>query len=151
MAGKKSEKQYATNKKAYHDYHILEKYEAGLVLLGTEVKAIRSSKINIKEAYISDIDGELYLVGAHVSAYKNKGYSEHDPLRKKKLLLHKEEINKIRGKIREKGLAVIPLSVYPGGKYIKLTFAVAKGKKQFDKREALKKKAQERDYSRKLK
>ena len=144
-------KQYAVNKKAMHDYHILEKYEAGLVLLGTEVKSVREGKINIKEAYITEEKGEFFLIGAHIARYEQRGYAEHDPLRKKKLLLNKDEIKKLIGKSKEKGLTLVPLSVYPKGKYIKLAFALAKGKKLYDKRESLKAKAIERDFARKFK
>lgn len=145
---KTTTKQYAANKKAWHDYLILEKFEAGLELLGTEVKSIRQGKINIKEAYIREEHGEMFLVGAHIATYDRRGYAEHDPLRKKKLLLKKQEINKLMGKVTQKGFSLIPLAVYPKRQYIKLSFGLAKGKKLHDKREALKKKAIKKDQDR---
>ena len=126
----------ATNRKAWHEYHILEKYEGGMVLYGSEVKAIREGKANIKEAYVRFIDNELFAVGMHIGKYSNAGYSTHSPVRDRKLLLHKKELLKIRKMVDEKGKTLIPLSLYLKGGRVKVEFGLAQGKKLFDKRKA---------------
>ncbi len=139
------------NRKAYHDYHILEKIEAGLVLHGTEVKAIREGKINIKEAYCNFIDNELYLLQAHISPYSHTGYENHDPVRPKKLLLNKKEIRKLRKKRDEQSLTLVPLSLYWLGNHIKVEVGLAKGKKLYDKRQDIAKKDVQRNIERQMK
>ena len=129
-----SSKVIATNRKAWHEYHILEKYEGGMVLYGSEVKAIREGKANIKEAYVRFIDNELFAVGMHIGKYSNEGYSTHSPIRDRKLLLHKKELQKIRKMVDEKGKTLIPLSLYLKGGRVKVEFGLAQGKKLFDKR-----------------
>ena len=131
-----SSKVIATNRKAWHEYHILEKYEGGMVLYGSEVKAIREGKANIKEAYVRFIDNELFAVGMHIGKYSNEGYSTHSPVRDRKLLLHKKELLKIRKMVDEKGKTLIPLSLYLKGGRVKMEFGLAQGKKLFDKRKA---------------
>ena len=129
-----SRKVIATNRKAWHEYHILEKYEGGMVLYGSEVKAIREGKANIKEAYVRFINNELFAVGMHIGKYSNEGYSTHSPIRDRKLLLHKKELLKIRKMVDEKGKTLIPLSLYLKGGRVKVEFGLAQGKKLFDKR-----------------
>tara|TARA_Y100000590_G_C15104307_1_gene782460 strand:- start:109 stop:570 length:462 start_codon:yes stop_codon:yes gene_type:complete len=124
----------STNKKAFFEYDILEKYEAGLSLKGSEVKAIRENKANIKESYIRVKDNELFIIGMNISKYSHEGYSSHDPMREKKLLVHKYEIKKIRESIEEKGKTIIPLSLYYKKGRVKIQFAIAKGRKLWDKR-----------------
>ena len=129
-----SSKVIATNSKAWHEYHILEKYEGGMVLYGSEVKAIREGKANIKEAYVRFIDNELFTVGMHIGKYSNEGYSTHSPVRDRKLLLHKRELSKIRKLVEEKGKTLIPLSLYLKNGRVKIEFGLAQGKKIWDKR-----------------
>ena len=129
-----SSKVIATNRKAWHEYHILEKYEGGMVLYGSEVKAIREGKANIKEAYVRFIDNELFAVVMHIGKYSNEGYSTHSPIRDRKLLLHKRELSKIRKLVEEKGKTLIPLSLYLKHGRVKIEFGLAQGKKIWDKR-----------------
>ena len=131
-----SVKVIVTNRKAWHEYHILDKYEGGIVLYGSEVKAIREGKANIKEAYVRFINNELFAVGMHIGKYSNEGYSTHSPIRDRKLLLHKKELLKIRKMVDEKGKTLIPLSLYLKGGRVKVEFGLAQGKKLFDKRKA---------------
>ena len=131
-----SSKVIATNRKAWHEYHILEKYEGGMVLYGSEVKAIREGKANIKEAYVRFIDNELFTVGMHIGKYSNEGYSTHSPVRDRKLLLHKRELSKIRKLVEEKGKTLIPLSLYLKHGRVKMEFGLAQGKKMWDKRKS---------------
>ena len=131
-----SSKVIATNRKAWHEYHILEKYEGGMVLYGSEVKAIREGKANIKEAYVRFINNELFAVGMHIGKYSNEGYSTHSPIRDRKLLLHKKELQKIRKMVDEKGKTLIPLSLYLKGGRVKVEFGLAQGKKIWDKRKS---------------
>ena len=126
----------ATNRKAWHEYHILEKYESGIVLHGSEVKAIREGKANIKEAYVRFLKNELFAIGMHIGKYSNEGYSTHTPIRNRKLLLHKKELEKIRKLVDEKGKTLIPLSIYLKNGRIKIEFGLAQGKKMFDKRKS---------------
>ena len=134
---KTEKKLIANNKKAYHDYFILEKYEAGLVLHGTEVKSLRMGKCSIKEAFIRVEDGEMYIYGMHISPYEKGNIFNKDPLRVRKLLLHKKEILKIFGKMKEQGITVVPLQVYFSGSLVKIEIGLAKGKKLYDKRETI--------------
>ena len=134
---KTEKKLIANNKKAYHDYFILEKYEAGLVLHGTEVKSLRMGKCSIKEAFIRVEDGEMYIYGMHISPYEKGNIFNKDPLRVRKLLFHKKEILKIFGKMKEQGITVVPLQVYFSGSLVKIEIGLAKGKKLYDKRETI--------------
>lgn len=134
----------ANNRKATHDYEILDKLEAGIVLTGTEIKSIRAGRINLKNSYVDIKDGEAYLEACHISEYETGSYNNHDPLRSRKLLLHKREINYLFGKIKEKGLTVVPLSLYIVRGRAKVEIALARGKKKWDKREDIAKKDAER-------
>jgi SsrA-binding protein len=146
-----SSKVIATNRKAWHEYHILEKYEGGMVLYGSEVKAIREGKANIKEAYVRFIDNELFAVGMHIGKYSNEGYSTHSPIRDRKLLLHKKELLKIRKMVDEKGKTLIPLSLYLKGGRVKVEFGLAQGKKIWDKRKTKLEKDVKRQVDRAMK
>lgn len=141
----------ANNKKAYHDYFIEEKYEAGLSLLGSEVKSIKEGRVSIKEAFISDRNGEMFVYGMHVSPYKQAYEKDIDPTRTRRLLLHKREINKLIGQKTQAGFTIVPLKVYERDGLIKLELALAKGKKQYDKRESIKAKDDKRKIDRALK
>lgn len=141
----------ANNKKAYHDYFIEEKYEAGVELAGTEVKSLRMGKCSIKESFIRIDRGEMYIYGMHVSPYEKGNIFNKDPLRVKKLLLHRFEINKLEGKIAEKGFTLVPLKVYFKGSLVKVEIGVAKGKKLYDKRQDIAKKDQKREAEREFK
>ena len=146
-----SSKVIATNRKAWHEYHILEKYEGGMVLYGSEVKAIREGKSNIKEAYVRFINNELFAVGMHIGKYSNEGYSTHSPVRDRKLLLHKKELLKIRKMVDEKGKTLIPLSLYLKGGRVKVEFGLAQGKKIWDKRKTKMEKDVKRQVDRAMK
>jgi SsrA-binding protein len=136
------------NKKAYHDYEILEKIEAGLVLLGTEVKSLRQGKANLKDSYAKIRQGEVHLYGCHISAYTHATYDNHEPERVRKLLLHNFEIKRLFGKSQEKGYALIPLKIYFSKGKAKVELGLARGKKQYDKRESLKRKEETREMER---
>lgn len=138
----------AQNKKANHDYFIEETYEAGMVLQGTEIKAIRAGRINLKDSYARIQNGEIYLLNAHISPYEQGNRYNHDPLRQRKLLLHKKEIDKLLGETKEAGYALVPLKVYLKNGYAKILIGLGKGKKNYDKREDLKKKEAKRDIER---
>ena len=148
---KSSMKMIANNKKAYHDYFILDTYEAGISLAGTEVKSLRMGKCSIKESFIRIDKGEVFIYGMHISPYENGNIFNKDPLRERKLLLHKAEINKLFGKIKEKGVAIVPLKVYFKGSLVKVEIGLAKGKKLYDKRQDIAKKDQQREASRDFK
>ena len=148
---KTEKKLIANNKKAYHDYFILEKYEAGIVLHGTEVKSLRMGKCSIKEAFIRVENGEMFIYGMHISPYENGNIFNKDPLRVKKLLLHRKEIDKIFGKMKEQGITVVPLQVYFSGSLVKVEIGLAKGKKLYDKRADIAKKDQKREAQREFK
>ena len=137
MAKGKGTKLIAQNKKAYHDYFILDTYEAGIVLHGTEVKSLRMGKCSIKEAFVRIEDGEVFVYGMHVSPYEKGNIFNKDPLRVKKLLLHKYEINKLLGKIKEKGYTLVPLQVYFKDGKVKVEIGLARGKKLYDKRDTI--------------
>lgn len=136
------------NRKARHDYEIVDNYEAGLVLLGTEVKAIREGRVNLTDSYARFIRGELWLVGMHVSPYTKATAESHDPLRNRKLLLNQRELKKIYRQIQEKGLTVIPLKVYLKAHLIKVDLGLARGKRKYDKRAAITERDQKRDLQR---
>lgn len=148
---KDSVKLIANNKKAYHDYFILETYEAGIALHGTEVKSLRMGKCSIKESFIRIENGEVFIYGMHISPYEKGNIFNKDPLRVKKLLLHKAEINKMLGKVKEKGISVVPLRVYLKGSLMKIEIGLAKGKKLYDKRDDIAKKDQKREAERDFK
>lgn len=153
MAGKKKEsgKLVANNKKAFHDYFIDETYEAGVALHGTEVKSMRMGKCSIKESFIRIEGGEVFVYGMHVSPYEKGNIFNKDPLRIKKLLLHKYEINKLQGKIKEKGYTLVPLQVYFKEGKVKVEIGLARGKKLYDKREDIAKKDQRREAEKEFK
>ena len=138
MAEQTGIKILSDNRSAGHNYHLLERYEAGLVLTGTEVKAAKTGKIQLKESYAEVSEDEAWLMNAHISEYSHGNIMNHVPVRKRKLLLHRSEIEKLRGETREKGLTLIPTKLYLKGGRIKIEIAVAKGKKLHDKREAIK-------------
>lgn len=144
-------KQLANNKKAFHEYFIEKKYEAGIELIGQEVKSIKQGKVSIKESYIGDRNGQMYIYGMHVSPFKEAYDKNVDPLRTRKLLLHKKEINSLIGKKTQGGYTIVPLSVYENKGLIKIEIALAKGKKLYDKREAIKRKDAKRKIDRALK
>lgn len=148
---KESFKLVANNKKAYHDYFIEEKYEAGVALHGTEVKSLRMGKCSIKEAFVRIEGGEVFVYGMHVSPYEKGNIFNKDPLRVKKLLLHRQEINKMAGKITEKGYTLVPLQVYFKDGLAKVEIGLAKGKKLYDKRQAIAKKDQRREAEKEFK
>lgn len=149
--GKESQKLIANNKKAYHDFFIDETYECGIALHGTEVKSMRMGKCSIKEAFVRIEDGEVFVYGMHVSPYDKGNIFNKDPLRVKKLLLHKYEINKLLGKIKEKGYTLVPLQVYFKDGKVKVEIGLARGKKLYDKREAIAKKDQRREAEKEFK
>lgn len=138
----------ANNKKAYHDYFIDDKFETGIELYGTEVKSIRMGKCSIKEAFVRIQNGEVYIYGMHVNPYEKGNIFNKDPLRPRKLLMHKAEINKLAGKIAEKGFTLVPLQVYFKGSLVKVEIGLARGKKLYDKREDIAKKDQRRELER---
>jgi len=141
----------ATNRKARHVYHLLERETAGIELLGTEVKAVREGKINLKEAYVFFEGGEAYLVSCHIGAYEAAGYAHHDPIRRRRLLLNKREIERLSSKVHEKGLTVVPLSVFTEGNWIKVEIALVRGKQLHDKRETLRQRTLDREAEQAIK
>ena len=140
----------ARNRKAYHDYHILETWEAGLVLTGSEIKSIREGKVSIKEAFGVLRRGEVWLEGMHIHPYSSAGYAPHDPVRPRKLLLNRREIRRLIGWVEQKGLTLIPLDLHFTRGRAKVTLALARGKKLHDRREDLKRRAMEREVAREL-
>ena len=151
MSKEKGSRMIANNKKAYHDYFIEEKYEAGIALHGTEVKSLRMGKCSVKESFIRIEHGEVFIYGMHISPYEKGNIFNKDPLRVRKLLLHKKEILKIFGKMKEQGITVVPLQVYFSGSLVKIEIGLAKGKKLYDKRETIAKKDQKREAQREFK
>lgn len=141
----------ATNKKAYHDYFVLDKYEAGIELFGTEIKSIRAGRVNLKDSFCSVDDGEMYVIGMHISPYEMGNRFNRDPMRKKKLLLHKKEIMKLFGESQQQGLSIVPLELYIKKGRAKLSIGLCKGKKLYDKRAVEAKKAANRSIERTLK
>ena len=140
----------ARNPKARHDYHILETWEAGLVLTGSEIKSVRNRKVSLKEAYGTVRNGEVWLESMHVTPYQFAGYSGHDPVRRRKLLLHRREIRRLIGAVEQKGLTLVPLDLHLADGRAKVTLALARGKKLYDRREDLKRRDAERDLAREL-
>lgn len=151
MAKNEAAKLVANNKKAYHDYFIEEKYECGIALHGTEVKSLRMGKCSIKEAFIRIENAEVFVNGMHISPYEKGNIFNKDPLRVKKLLLHRQEINKLLGKIKEKGYTLVPLQVYFSNGRAKVEIGLARGKKLYDKREDIAKKDARRETEREFK
>ena len=141
----------ADNRKAYFNYEILEKFEAGMVLMGSEVKSLREGNLTLKDAYVSFRNGEAFLQNAHISEYQASSYNNHPPERLRKLLMHKAEIEKIMGRVQEKSLTCVQLKMYFKGGRIKLEIGLGKGKKQYDKRQSVKEKESKRDLQRTLK
>jgi len=141
----------ANNKKAYHDYFIEDKYEAGIELFGTEVKSVRQGSVNLKDSWINIKDGEAFIMGMHISPYEKGNIFNKDPLRVRKLLLHRKEIDKLFGLVKQDGYSLIPTSLYLKGSYVKVEVALAKGKKLYDKRESEAKKSAKRDIERAVK
>jgi SsrA-binding protein len=152
---KETEDQYkvvATNRKAYHDYFIEEKFEAGMVLKGTEVKSLRDRRVNLQDSYASVKEGEVFLHHCHISPYSHGNLMNHDPIRTRKLLLHRKEINKLLGKTQQKGLTLIPLRIYFSGRgRAKVELGLAKGKKQHDRRASIKAREAGREVERAMK
>ena len=151
MAKEKGSRLIANNKKAYHDYFIEETYEAGIALHGTEVKSLRMGKCSIKESFVRIENEEVYIYGMHISPYEKGNIFNRDPVRVKKLLLHKSEIRKMKGKIAEKGYTLVPLKVYFNRSLVKVEIGLAKGKKLYDKRQDIAKKDQRREAERDFK
>ena len=149
--GAESIKLIANNKKAYHDYFIEDTYEAGISLHGTEVKSLRMGKCSVKESFVRIENGEVFIYGMHISPYEKGNIFNKDPLRVRKLLLHRYEINKLKGKIQEKGYTLVPLQVYFKGSLVKVEIGLARGKKLYDKRDDLAKKDAKREIDRAFK
>jgi len=141
---KESEKAIATNKKAYHNYHVLDGLEAGLALQGTEIKSLRRGKVSINDAFVREEKGQMWLYNAHIAQYENRGYADHDPTRPRKLLLHKKEMVKLKAQSQEKGLTIVVTRLYFKRHLAKVYINLAKGKKLYDKREGI----ASRDWSR---
>ncbi len=140
-----AQKSVAENRKAYHDYHLLETFEAGIALLGTEVKAIREGRVNLRDSFARLEGGEVFLYNVNISPYSHRGYADHEPLRRRKLLLHREEIRKLIGKTVEKGMTLVPVRMYFKNGRVKVAVSLAKGKKDYDKRETLKRREVDRE------
>ena len=151
MSGRETQKMVANNKKAYHDFFIDETYEAGIALHGTEVKSMRMGKCSIKESFIRIEDGEIFVYGMHISPYEKGNLFNKDPLRVKKLLMHRSEINKLQGRIKEKGYTLVPLQVYFSRGKVKVEIGLARGKKLYDKRADIAKKDQRREAEKEFK
>src|SRR5206468_9199552 len=144
-AREKAQSSIAENRKAYHDFHLLETFEAGLVLLGTEVKAIREGRVNLRDSFARVEAGEVFLYNVNISPYSHRGYAEHEPLRRRKLLLHREEIRKLIGKTVERGMTLVPVRMYFKNGRVKIAVSLAKGKKEYDKRETIKRRDADRE------
>jgi len=135
----------AENRKAFHDYHLLETFEAGVALLGTEVKAIREGRVNLRDSFARVEDGEVFLYNVNISSYSHRGYADHEPLRRRKLLLHRDEIRKLIGKTMERGMTLVPTRLYFKKGRVKVAVSLAKGKKDYDKRETVKRREADRE------
>ena len=144
-AREKAQANVAENRKAFHDFHLLETFEAGLVLLGTEVKAIREGRVNLRDSFARVEGGEAFIYNVHISPYSHRGYADHEPLRRRKLLLHRSEIRKLIGKTVEKGMTLVPTRLYFKDGRVKVAVSIAKGKKDYDKRETIKKRETDRE------
>ena len=148
---KQATKIVAQNKKAYHDYFVDDKYEAGIALYGTEVKSIRQGSINLKDSYCSVKNGELFVIGMHISPYEKGNIFNREPLRDRKLLMHKREIMKLGGLVTQKGYTLVPLSLYFSGKNVKVELGLCRGKKLYDKRDSIAEKQADREMDRRMK
>ena len=150
MTAEKSEREkaqrvIADNRKAYHDYHVLDTWEAGIALLGTEVKSIREGNVNLRDSFARVESGEVWIYNVHINPYSHRGYSDHEPTRKRKLLLRRAEIRKLIGKTVEKGMTLVPTRMYFHNGFVKVAISLAKGKKAHDKRETIKRRETERE------
>jgi SsrA-binding protein len=141
----KAQSNIAENRKAFHDFHLLETFEAGIALLGTEVKAIREGRVNLRDSFARVEDGEVFLYNVNISPYSHRGYADHEPLRRRKLLLHREEIRKLIGKTVERGMTLVPVRLYFKNGRVKVAVSLAKGKKEYDKRETIKRREVDRE------
>jgi len=141
----KAQTSVAENRKAFHDFHVMETFEAGLVLLGTEVKAIREGRVNLRDSFARVEDGEVFLYNVNISPYSHRGYADHEPLRRRKLLLHRDEIRKLIGKTVEKGMTLVPVRLYFKNGRVKVAVSLAKGKKDYDKRETIRRREADRE------
>jgi len=144
MIDPKHTKTISVNRKARHDYHIEDQFETGMILLGTEVKSLRQGRVNLKDSYAGIKNGEVFVYQMHISPYPFAYYGNHDPMRPRKLLLHKREIKRLYGKINEKGMALIPLKIYFKDGKVKLSLALATGKRKYDKRESIRRRDEQR-------
>lgn len=141
----------ASNRKAFHDYFIDETLEAGLVLVGSEIKSIRAGRVNLRDSYVAIRNGEAWLIGTHIAGYAEASYQDHDPTRDRKLLMHRREIDRWLGKAEQKGYTIVPLKLYLKDNRAKVEIGLARGKRQYDKREAIAKRDSERDMRRAIK
>ena len=141
----KAQSSIAENRKAFHDFHLLETFEAGIVLLGTEVKSIREGRVNLRDSFARVEDGEVFLYNVNISPYSHRGYADHEPLRRRKLLLNRDEIRKLIGKTVEKGMTLVPVRLYYKNGRVKDAVSLAKGKKEYDKRETIKRREVDRE------
>lgn len=148
---KSKDRTVATNRKARHDYFIDETYETGIVLTGTEIKSVRAGRVNLRDSYAQVKNGELWLIDTHIAPYKQAGRSSHEPKRPRKLLMHRHEINRLQGKVQEKGYTIIPLRLYfRNDKWVKVEIALARGKRLYDKRRAIRERDAQRETERAL-
>ena len=141
----KAQTSIAENRKAFHDFHLLESFEAGLVLLGTEVKAIREGRVNLRDSFARVTDGEVFVQNVHIGSYSSRGYADHEELRPRKLLMHRHEIRKLIGKITERGMTLVPVRMYFKDGRIKVAISLAKGKQAHDKRETIRRREIDRE------
>lgn len=148
--GEDRKKVIATNRKARHDYLIEDTFEAGLVLTGSEIKSIRAGQVNLRDSYATFRDGELWLINVHIAPYHQASYANHEPRRDRKLLLHRREINRLTGKLQEKGLTLIPLQIYFKNKWAKVELGLARGKRLYDKRQTMRERDDRRQIARAL-
>ena len=144
-AREEAQKNIAENRKAFHDYHILETFEAGVALLGTEVKSIREGNVNLRDSFARVESGEVWIYNVHINPYSHRGYSDHEPTRRRKLLLHRQEIRKLIGKTVERGMTLVPTRLYFKHGHVKVSLALAKGKQAHDKRETIKRREADRE------
>ena len=144
-AREEAQKNIAENRKAFHDYHIVETFDAGIVLVGTEVKSIREGNVNLRDSFARVEGGEIWLYNVHINPYSHRGYSDHEPTRRRKLLLRKAEIRKLIGKTVERGMTLVPTRMFFHNGYVKVAISLAKGKKAHDKRETIKRRETERE------
>ena len=142
---KAAERIIAENRKAFHDFHIIETFEAGVVLQGTEVKAIREGRVNLRDSFARVEDGEVFIYNVHISPYSHRGYADHEPTRRRKVLLHRQEIRKLIGKTVERGMTLVPVRLYFKGGKVKVALSLARGKQAHDKREAIKRREIDRE------